>query len=254
MTGRVNDADTGRPIAGAYVYYRRQTGETPDETSANSMGVSGADGSFRLPAVVGPGRVQVVRGVYGYLVPAVATLGGRGQEPRGVPVDVPATGEPPPVSVSLGRGLVVRGTVIGPDGKPAAGAVVNGENDEPRMNRRVSATADPQGHFVLAGLSPHAKARLTVGAAGGAARLTLDATPDHPLDRSLHKDIDIRLKPAVALTGRVVFKGQPRAGVVMRLRRGTDVAGGGLRMSVLGESTTDADGRYRADGLEPGDR
>ena len=43
--------------------------------------------------------------------------------------------------------------------------------------------------------------------------------------------MDIRLKPAVALPVPFVFKGQPRAGVVRRLRRGKDIAGGGLRMS-----------------------
>src|SRR5439155_10186135 len=145
-------------------------------------------------------------------------------------------GEAAPVTVSLGRGLVVRGTVIDSDGKPAVGAVVRGESDELRQNRRAAATTDAQGHFVLAGLSPHAKATLTVGGPGGAARVTIDATPDHPLDRTLRKELDIRLKAGVALTGRVLFNGQPRAGVVMRLLRGTDVGGGGLRMSILGET------------------
>jgi hypothetical protein len=254
VTGRVVDADTGKGIVGVYVSYGRRVDAAGDETPASSIGVSGADGSFRLPAVVGRGSVNVIRSVYGYVVPYFATLGAREQNLSGVPVEVPATGDAAPVTVSLGRGLVVRGTVIGADGKPAAGAVVNAENEEPRLSRRVSAIADAQGHFALGGLYPTAKASLTVSAAGGATRLTLEATPDHPLDRTLRKDLDVRLKPAIALTGRVLFNGQPRAGVVMRLHRGTEQGGGRLRMSTVGESTTDVEGRYRIDGLEPGDR
>src|SRR5439155_17799406 len=50
VTGRVVDADTGKGIVGAYVLYGRDTGGAAGDPPAASIGVSGADGAFRLPA------------------------------------------------------------------------------------------------------------------------------------------------------------------------------------------------------------
>src|SRR5581483_1793853 len=81
----------------------------------------------------------------------------RAAAPRGVGVDVPADGDPAPVTVRVGRGLAVRGTVRDRSGRPVAGAVVFAQNDG-QPYRRAAATADGEGRFVVSGVAPQVAA------------------------------------------------------------------------------------------------
>jgi beta-lactamase regulating signal transducer with metallopeptidase domain/protocatechuate 3,4-dioxygenase beta subunit len=250
LTGRVVDADTGRGVVGAYLTYGRTKGPA-DESLAYAQGVSGRDGEFRLPVALGPGRVGFLWPVFGYFAPTFANSPGRAAEPRGVTIDVPPAGDPKPVTLTIGRGLAVRGVVLGPDGKPVAGAAVRAQNAD-RPFGRAAATTDADGRFQLSGLSPHVGTLLTVSSDAGAYRTTISGAADHPPDRTRWHDLEVRLRPGVALTGRAVHQGRPRAGVVLKLfvNRG----GEGNRFFVSGESTTDAEGNFRVSGLEAGDR
>ncbi|HEY1378518.1 MAG TPA: M56 family metallopeptidase, partial [Gemmataceae bacterium] len=125
LTGRAVDADTGRGLVGVYV----SVWEKRDDGSVGSTAVSGAGGEFRIPFVPGRGSARVHLPVFGYLPDTIFTNSDRATS-AGIPVDVPRDGEPAPVTVRIGRGLAVRGTVRDRDGKPVAGAVITAQNDD----------------------------------------------------------------------------------------------------------------------------
>jgi hypothetical protein len=60
-------------------------------------------------------------------------------------------------------------------------------------------------------------------------------------------------KSGVDLAGRVMKGSQPQPGVKVKLMRGKSVGGTGISFQMLTEATTDAQGRYRVGGLQPGD-
>jgi hypothetical protein len=191
ISGSVVDADTGKGIPGALITYRQE--KPAPANSTGSQCLSDADGSFRIPVVAGPGRVMVGE-LYGYLQPAstiprtIAATARPNADNAGAPVptpekkdpiqsdaeiaiDVPAQGQMTPITLKLARGLAIRGKVVDAEGKPVAGAVVHGRNEEVRasqgqsftfMIERAAATTDGEGRFELAGLWPQQKSEIEV--------------------------------------------------------------------------------------------
>jgi protocatechuate 3,4-dioxygenase beta subunit len=294
LTGRVVDADTGKGIAGVPVAYARQQDPASKDAPARSECVSDPRGQFRIPVAIGRGSLRYRHRIFGYLVPIQppvllnrnasknpAETPGRGKpEPTagrpgldrfGALIDVPNAGQPDAVTLSLSRGLSIRGVVRDPDGKPAAGAVVQvhyelgppvprpapaanaARRPAPPIRHTAAGQADANGRFEVTGLPPRIGALLTVRGDAGAARTTLATAPDHPADRARSEEVEIRLKPGVAVTGRVLYKGQPRAGVVMKLFH-TYGQEARRSYSMSMESLTDANGSYRFAGLEMGDQ
>jgi protocatechuate 3,4-dioxygenase beta subunit len=248
LSGRVVDADTGAPVAGAYVGFWREP-QTGGESGASATAVSTLDGSFRLPVPVGTIQVSVVRSLHGYLVASAYYQVDRSQ-PLGKSVEILAAGDIEPLSLPIARGLVIRGIVQRPDGKPVAGAVVQGENIDRPFKHAVT-TSDAEGRYELIGLSPHATTIVTVAGEAGAFFRRIDGEPNHPWDKSRIIDLPVRLNAGVALVGRVTFGGQARAGVRMVLTR--TFGDEKNRYFGGGEVLTDEQGRYRVAGLLPGD-
>ncbi|MFO0808338.1 MAG: carboxypeptidase regulatory-like domain-containing protein [Gemmataceae bacterium] len=251
LTGRVVDADTGKGVAGAYVSFAQKISDGP-----HAMAVSGPGGEFRIPTVPGRGMLSVVRPVFGYHAPYLQYL--RAEKPTpGLAIDIPQSGEPAAVTLPLPRGLGIRGMVRDAAGKAVAGAAVQLQNDDSPY-RKAATTTDKDGRFVVAGVAPHVKSIVTVQAGGGAAQAVVDAAPDQPWDKTRWQDVELTLEPGVTLVGRVLHKGQPVAGVTMKLMKSSGPVAigpgsGGTRFSECAEATTDALGRYRVSGLKAGD-
>jgi protocatechuate 3,4-dioxygenase beta subunit len=250
QTGRVVDADTGKGVAGVHIHYGRKAEGAAGDVSASSMCVSGADGGFRIPVAAGPGSLLVARPTFGYWSLIAPGAKDRGQLPR-LAIDVPKTGDAAPVTLSLSHGLAVKGIVRDADGKPVANAVVHVQS-EGRAYRQATALTSAEGRYEAAGLSPREGAILTASSPGGFVWKKIDADPNHPGDRTRWQELDVRLERGVTLTGRVLFQGQPRAGVVLKLSRTLGEVKN--RFYFLGQVRTDAQGRYRVHGLAAGDR
>ncbi len=270
LPGRVVDADTGKPIVGAYVCYEL-TGN-PAAKAIWSQAVSDAKGEFRIPAAVGQGNLGFVHPVFGYFPPIHGNQPDLSMAPPRMVIDVPQAGDPKQVVLSLGRGLGVRGTVRDSGGKPVAGAVVEAIAENLNggfYHGEQKAKTNFDGRFELSGLSPYRKHMLVALGTAGWAKMALDGSQKQWTDRAIWKDMDFRLKQGgVVVTGRVLHDGKPRASVVMKLMHTLGKAlpegrgpGGGPDTSsdpngyfLGGEVKTDSDGRYRIGGLQSEER
>src|SRR5262249_20315762 len=135
------EAGTDRPVAGATLHYFPTDPEALHGPRDRERGgrlaveecVSGPDGSFQLAVVPDlPAHLAVMGPTRDY-IEEVTPFGkvGPGHEDAArfyahalVPLDGLKGGEKKDVAVKLRRGVTVRGRVVGPDGKPAAGAVM----------------------------------------------------------------------------------------------------------------------------------
>jgi BlaR1 peptidase M56 len=115
--GRVIDAETNRPIAGAAVAYQPR-GSNPNsrkEYDFSNTVLTNTEGRFRITALAGPGIVAVQTPDEAY----VRVPGGPLDSGQGVsPIDVPNDGEANPVEIAVRKGAVLKAKLIGPDGKP----------------------------------------------------------------------------------------------------------------------------------------
>jgi protocatechuate 3,4-dioxygenase beta subunit len=243
VTGRIVDAATRRPIAGALVW----TSEAEART--------GADGAFRIPAGSGPGlRIGAVAAGHGrrwLALPSWGTnvvtlaLPAAGSLIRSTDMDAAERLRTPAEELPSTR--VLLGRVLGPDGRPVAGAWVE-------TARMLAAETDGEGRFRLAGLGPGATVSLRARAPG-----LRGSAPSSVVSRDgIPEPLEIRLAPAAALDGRVTdAAGRPAAGVPVLLETlgedsGEETPAGDPAAGA--RTLTDDDGRYAFDSLEPGRR
>lgn len=255
LAGKVVDAETGKPIPGAYVRCSRAEAY-PDQklTDASlpvgSMAVTGTDGLFRLPVTPGKWNLTLRHTINGYLTRPPRHGGKNAPKPLAVTItDGPM---PEDVLIRVGQGMTIDGLVLSEQGLPQADTMVRIENS----NRAFATKSDEQGKFIVTGMSPYTSSRVSVVTPTGAIEHTIEATPEHPLDQPIEKSINLKLLTGTTLTGRVVYKGQPMPGVQMKLMRSAlkDRTEKGVRYFFLAETFTDEDGRYSVSGLRKGDR
>jgi RNA polymerase sigma factor (sigma-70 family) len=238
VEGRVTDKVTGKPVR-AHIEYR-PSGDNPRQKDAanferfpslpGELYSTRADGSFRVAALPGPGTITA-RGPYGEYV-------GDGN----APVNPRPDGEPVRCQIVLDPGRTVTGTIVGPDGEPLDGVRV--------FNLKTA-------HFWTPRPLETAAFRLSALDQGGSRSLVF-----LHLDKRLVKALElqgnaqdplvVRLEPAGAVTGRLVDEyGQPRPGVNLLIHF-VRKDKGYVAEHLLHRIKTDAEGRFRVEGLAPG--
>ena len=166
--------------------------------------------------------------------PAVATLapGARGGAPAA------ELSAPRLYRVGSNARALVGRVVARADGRSIEGAVVTSHVTGALGDETATTTTDVRGAFRVA--VPGESATLRIAAPGFAPVERFGVVPE--------KAQLVRLSPAPRLVGRVVNEeGAPVAGVTVRTR-----AGGGAMARVVGETTSDADGRFALEGLPIG--
>jgi hypothetical protein len=137
VRGKVTEAGSGKPIAGAAVQFWPREGDGSDRpknvlTGWSHHEVTKDDGTFRMAVLPGAGHLLIqgptpdyVHQEIGYDLLTAGRPGGSRTYPDAfVKLDLPAKGEPKEVAVTLRRGATVRGRLLGPDGKPVARALM----------------------------------------------------------------------------------------------------------------------------------
>jgi protocatechuate 3,4-dioxygenase beta subunit len=245
LTGRVVSAETGEPVAGAWVRFSQ---EMAKQGRMSATCVSQADGEFRLPVV--PGRIQIaaVQLLHGFHVPPFASID---STVSGVEVEIPVDGDIAPVTLKMTPGLIIEGTLLGADGRPIADEVVwaksLGRNDLSRFNP-VATRTDSHGAFRLSGMPPSASVQVVWLGNGTSAEAVVAENPNLGVHDMRLERVQLVVSTGVSVRGRVTKRGQPFPDVTVTLRRGKNPDERVLR------ATTDSEGRYVFSGLQPGDK
>jgi RNA polymerase sigma factor (sigma-70 family) len=252
VTGRVTEKNTGKPLSGGVGYYcfsdNPHRNEIPRVTGCPSLGVSTReDGTYRLVAAPGRGliAVQVAYNSRYLLGVGAERIEGRRVRMGGmegfdtypfmcqtwnmntlVAIDPKPGEESITCDLTVIPGRALKGTVLGPDGKPLAGA----RQDRWDMDML------PGGDFTVWGL-PAKKLReprvieFVHEGKKLAGFVTVQGDERGPLQ--------VRLQPWGILTGRLVTpKGEPLTGARVSCHAGHAYPG--------------KDGRFRIEGLTPG--
>lgn len=239
IEGRVTD-ERGNPIARADVFLSAEEDFGAFFGAGERAVVTGADGRFRFPDLPRGRRFELMVTREGF---APASLPGLEARPGS------------PLRIELREGRTLAGRVVDADGEPVAEASISllettqitleGSGfSSGSMTRGVAKTGE-DGRFVIADLEP------------GTVELQVDA-PGHRRKRvpglriPEHGDapaVEIALDPGAAIEGRVLdAQGTPVRDAMVRAEGERNEEG---VLSFAG-GHTDADGRYRLNGLEVG--
>jgi hypothetical protein len=267
VRGKVTDKATRKPIAQARVAYLPIFPNANINTkmsgtwSPRSEAITGADGSYTLTVLPGPGVLGVTAPKPEVYMPAVLTLKEMNDVFK-VPVRILATaiGEnvmgrpiggwlhnamaainpgkedrPLVKDMALERPKERKGRIVGPDGKPLTGVTVTG------LAGMFDQETLKGAEFTVRRLNPRAGRTLIFYHKGknlGFLLKSLPAEKDDPLT--------VKLQPCGSASGRLVDQdGMPMAGV-----RCSGGLGSPTARSL--EFTTDKEGRFRVEGLVPG--
>ncbi|MFO0931927.1 MAG: carboxypeptidase regulatory-like domain-containing protein [Planctomycetota bacterium] len=259
VAGRVTEAGTKAAVADAEVLlFARPSGGMMMNVEAVRVKVD-ATGAYRFEDVPFGRYAVMPTSAKHYFAPAVARNGpmmwdGSGQGMDAPWVVVSAEGEVVERDVELTPGLVVVGSVKGPDGAPVAGAEVRAANASPlyqgawnwgvnmTLGNQPLATTDEGGAFRIANLPPTndltlyaAKAPL-LGAATERLKLEAGGPPPPP--------VLLTLAAGATVAGRVVdADGKPLAAWMVNWWSQDPKAPG------WGNTTSDEEGRFRVEGL-----
>ena len=247
------DADFDAPVTGVYVcFFNPAASKANPPIPLSAIAVSDAEGIFRLPVVPGEWNLRVRHEIDGYLT---STRVGQTFNSAGTTVTVTENNVPDDVIIKVARGLEVRGKVTGSDGAGLPNVTVLAENED-RPYNKASAVTNKLGLFTLSGLSPMVATRVSTWTDQGTAEQTIEGMEDAPLDKTVRKNIVLKVKPGTTLTGRVVQNGKPVPGIEVKLLSAPPQPPGQdwTRFRLIHKAITDAEGRYRVTGLHKGDQ
>jgi hypothetical protein len=218
VSGRVVGEDR-EPIAGAEVWLiSRQQRDFPEYRAR-----SGQDGSFRLSPVAGGS----------YTLGAEAESRARTELDAAVEV---ARENVTGLEVTLRQGATLSGRILGlsPEELAVVGVEASAED-----KGSVPARIDAQGRYEIRHLQPgdwQVRAALWEGRRQVEVRV-----PVGPADREVSRDLEFR--PRLTLSGQVLYEEEPLADTRVSIR--------GERFAAGRDTTTDFDGRFRLEDLEP---
>lgn len=236
ITGTVVDAE-GRPVEAASVVLvpaiRSPRGGTSLNYDSYLTAATGPDGVFEIPAVGGGSCHLIVDHVEFQSRPPTS-------------VDIPADeGDTDLGRIQLTPGLRIEGLVVGPGGRPIAGAQVGAFQGYaprgPTGEGSRTAITDTDGRFRIGGL-PDGRVEVTA-AADGYAESHLKG-----VDPSADDMLEIELNRGGTLTGRVVDSRGDAVAATVTLFDAEPGPFAGFHPGVQ----TDAEGRFRFDFLRPG--
>ena len=239
LEGRVTDA-AGKPIDGATIRW------TADGSRDARTTATGADGAWRAAD----------------LEPAKYAL--TATHPRYVPwmaKDVIAEeGKSLTLDATLQLGAVVAGTVLGPDGNPVAGAVVDLKSKAKRTESSMDGASDGRDAVVSGADGSFAAEGLATGPYSVQARADGFVASERIDVDAPASSVTLRLAKAFTITGVVrVRGGEPVAGMDVRAQSPSkqpapsDGRPGGLvRPTITATARTDADGAFVLKGLAEG--
>lgn len=252
VKGKVIDAETEEPVAGATVF---GGGGDPDSSFSIFTTTSDAAGAFTLTIPAGRGGGMFVR------APAYAAQ----------TVDFGGGGPSSEITVALLRLASLGGRVTAKaGGEPVAGVTVfaMGSSGRGMMPTPGTAVTDADGRFSLEGIDPGSVkvwalggGFVSVGLSGGSAFLGATNTPyTAELEPGQAGTLDLEAEPAGRVEGRVLTEdGSPIPGAVVQATGGNTmppqlaVAFLGMGQS-WGTAVTDADGAFVIDVLIPGSK
>jgi protocatechuate 3,4-dioxygenase beta subunit len=228
----------GRPLEGAHVAVQPTDFlSMPAFSLREEPAKTGPDGRFAISGLREGRRIDLQAWKEGYLQGAA------------VVVDVPPPG---PVRIVLEPGARIAGRVVTEDGKPIAGAGVYASHGEGGLGRgrgRMGAgRTDEMGRFELGGLEPGRLVLRAVAPGYLAAEARVEAVAGEEAP-----EVRIVLRRGAVVTGRVLGPdGAPVPGADVRVLQTSreDVLFAMARES----ARTDAEGRYRLEGVEEGRR
>jgi hypothetical protein len=268
VTGRVIDKQTGEGVlstVGVAALPANPFLKKPGFESAvpGGVGVTDADGRFRIAVVPGPG-VLLATAVKGELlegqllspyVPGVFNAEDRKlvpverQSPRAHAVkyvDVPENSANSNIDLYLHRGETARLTIQDPDGKPLPGAIVSGVTEH-AMRQMGVVFEIKSADCTLYALDPATPRTLAIYHHGRnlGGEVTVRGDESTP--------VVARLKPAGAVTGRLLdAEGKPIADAGIQMRYLSYYAAAlDVRIRHRAPFVTDKDGRFRLDGIVP---
>jgi RNA polymerase sigma factor (sigma-70 family) len=160
LCGKITEVENGKPVAGAIVEYNGDT---------NVRARSGPDGRYQLavwPATAG--RLMVTHPGGDYIQRIIGSAGGSLDKPVGDPsyyhaiveVDIKADDMPKEVNVTLRRGVTIAGSLIGPDDKPVASALMFVSAHKPRSEKTMQPVHVRDGRFEVRGCNPEQEYQL----------------------------------------------------------------------------------------------
>jgi protocatechuate 3,4-dioxygenase beta subunit len=170
VRGRVTEAETGRPIAGAGIEYRpRRFGNSNlrDDviTGWQARTTSGKDGVFRIAVLPGPGHLLINGPTPDYIHQEVGARTIDGDQPGGQRIyahavhrlDLQLDAKVHTLDVSLRRGVTIKGRLVDPDGKPVKEAKMLWRYPMLASEHRFRGlpTTIRDGQFELHGLDPN---------------------------------------------------------------------------------------------------
>jgi RNA polymerase sigma factor (sigma-70 family) len=257
ITGRVVD-DQGRPISSALVCMPVRFDDKPDTTP---HATSDAQGNYvlRVPDTWGRSPIHERRWI--------VWVHARGHRIGTANAWYALSGKPGSVDVKLGLLTDTSFTVLGPDGRPLAGAVVEPylvfapnncyENPPAAMKHLISSVADAKGRAMLPTIAREALMSVNVTAASlgsqtiGVLALNLGNSPMTPIERQRDPQTakqEIRLRAAGRIEGRLAAA-QPEWTRKVKIHLATNDPTDTSRHAAdpdqgLAEVITDDDGRF----------
>jgi RNA polymerase sigma factor (sigma-70 family) len=259
VRGTVKEAGSGKPVAGARIFFhRRQSLDLLDDYREGFQvpAVTAADGSFRLAVRPVEGALVVLGPTPDYVHVASSSGELEGRGPRGSrcypdtlhPLNLKAGTAEHEVALTLRRGVTVRGRLVGPDGQPVPDALMFCHTlVGSRFTTRRHGWRITDGTFELPGCDPDRPVRVLFLAP----RAGLGAAVEILGKRDAGRPLTVRLQRCGSATVRLVDKkGKPLAGhqpsVLLILTPGGPVYGEPAVDKTLG-----ADAGYLPPGLVP---